>query len=63
MVVAIVERRVEAVEETIGLQAYSVAEEGEVDIYIAVYLELTHVLALQPRLANDVVVQCTALRL
>ena len=43
---AIVERRVEAVEETISLLAYCVAKECKVYVYIAIYLKLSCVFAL-----------------
>ena len=60
---AIVERWVETVEESICLQSHGVAKEREVEVGIGVNLQLSGILALEPCLGGNVVVQIAALRL
>ena len=63
MIVALVERRVKAMEEARSCEAHGVAEELEVEVYVGVNLHLSGVLAYRPHLAQHVVMQGAALRL
>ena len=57
MVVAVIERRLDGMEEAACCQTDRVAEQREVDVSVGVHLQTSHILAHKPCLCRDVVME------